>query len=128
PLGVVRGQRTCAAEADAVAPRGRILRVAEGGAEPGRVAAVPTAAADHLALSGFGALGIPFRLLGVRPVPIGDPLPHVADDVVWPETRPSGLEAPDGRRGGEAIVFVVERGERGLVLLAPCDAFAAARV
>src|SRR5690606_10384613 len=123
-----RGQGARAAEADAVAPRVWVLCVPEGGAKPGRVAAVPAAAADHLALARLGALGVLLRLFGVRAVPICDPLPDVSDHVVGAEARASRFETPDGSGGGIAVVLVVERREHGLVAFAPGDALGPTRV
>src|SRR5262245_60207726 len=116
-----------AAEADAVALGVRDLSEAEARTEPGRVAAVPGAAADHFLL----ARGWPGRVLLVGgvvvAVEVGDPFPNVADHVVRPESRSSFGEFADRRRGGKAVVCVVQRIERLAVLLAPLDAFAAAR-
>src|SRR5688500_11447888 len=75
-------QRTRAAKADRVTFRSGVLCVPERRPEPGGVAAVPAASADHTFFPGRRSRRVALIAIFVVAVVVRDPFPDVADHVV----------------------------------------------
>src|SRR5262249_4382769 len=101
--------RRGAAETDRVVVRLGIRPPAEGGSDPFLVGGGEVAAADDALRAAGRALGVGGGLGRVRPVPVGRPLPHVAGEIEHAGGGSARREGADGRRAGEAVVFVEHR-------------------